>query len=48
MHLLPPGAPPDALFASVRRGHPDLDIVVLTTPEPSDVGKAHARRLVRT
>ncbi|HEX5862489.1 MAG TPA: hypothetical protein VFY58_11630 [Nocardioides sp.] len=34
MHLLPPSVPLDAFFASVRRRHPDLDIVVLPTPGP--------------
>ena len=34
MELRPPGAPLDAFFAPVRRRHPDVDIVVLPTPEP--------------
>ena len=35
MKLQPPGAPLDAFFAPVRRRHPDVDIVVLPTPEPA-------------
>ncbi len=33
MELRPPSAPLDAFFAPVRRRHPDVDIVVLPTPE---------------
>ncbi|MFL6001516.1 MAG: hypothetical protein ACJ72P_01800 [Nocardioides sp.] len=35
MHLEPADAPLDAFFAPVRRRHPDVDIVVLPTGEPT-------------
>lgn len=37
MKLQPPDAPLDAFFSPVRRRHPDVDIVVLPTPQtPSE------------
>jgi hypothetical protein len=39
MKLQPPSAPLDAFFAPVRRRHPDVDIVVLPTPEQAPAGE---------
>jgi hypothetical protein len=39
MKLQPPSAPLDAFFAPVRRRHPDADIVVLPTPDPTPPGE---------
>lgn len=35
MHLQPPDAPLDAFFAAVRRRHPEVDLVVLPSEEPT-------------